>query len=315
MVDRTVYDFGKGIIGDSGDSCEYRVKESSKKRRRPEVSPHIKDRIASLLPEESSESPVRKFLKQFNYSDPEDMPKNSSKVNQTSPSKSEINGAEADKNKKEMDELRKEIKEEIVASCDAIKSANASAAEQMKKNQDEFMSSIKDVIEKAQTGVDAKIGELSKKVDEQTSEYSTLKEDFRVLQNKVAEIEKREAEVKLKEDRRALEDAVLRELKEEVSKIVITGYSFSEADSDVVNKLVKDTLREGVEPLEQLRVVWKKAASDDRKSVIILDAGSERGREHILRNQKHGQAVYPEEIQGGGELAKREGEGEKDNQS
>ena len=290
MVDRTVYDFGKGIIGDSGDSCEYRVKESSKKRRRPEVSPHIKDRIASLLPEESSESPVRKFLKQFSYSDPEDMPKNSSKVNQTSPSKSEINGAEADKNKKEMDELRKEIKEEILASCDAIKSANASSAEQMKKDQNEFMGSIKDVIEKAQTGVDSKIGELSKKMDAQTSEYSTLKEDFRALQNKVAEIEKREAEVKLKEDRRALEDAVLRELKEEESKIVVTGYSFSEADSDIVNKLVRDTLREGVEPLEQLRVVWKKAASDDKKSVIILDAGSERGREHILRNQKPGKS-------------------------
>ena len=62
MVDRTVYDFGIGSIGDSSDICEYKVKESSKKRRRPEVSPHIKDRIASLLPEESSESPVRKFL-------------------------------------------------------------------------------------------------------------------------------------------------------------------------------------------------------------------------------------------------------------
>ena len=97
-----------------------------------------------------------------------------------------------------MDELRKEIKEEILASCNAIKSANASSAEQMKKDQNEFMSSIKDVIEKAQTGVDSKIGELSKKMDEQTSEYSTLKEDFRALQNKVAEIEKREAEVKLK---------------------------------------------------------------------------------------------------------------------
>ena len=130
------------------------MKESSKKRQRPEVSPHIKDRIATLLPEESTESPVRKFLKQFNYSDPEDMPKNSSKVNQTSPSKSELNSTEVDKNKKEMDEFRKEIKEEIHASCNAIKSANASSAEQIKKDQIEFMSSIKDVIGKAQAGVD-----------------------------------------------------------------------------------------------------------------------------------------------------------------
>ena len=111
-----------------------------------------------------------------------------------------------------MDEFRKGIKEEITASCDAIKSANASAAEQMKKNQDDFMSNIKDVIEKAQTKVDNTIGELSRKVDEQTSEYSTLKEDFRVLKDSIAEIEKRETVVKLKEERRALEDAVLKEL-------------------------------------------------------------------------------------------------------
>ena len=285
MVDRIDHDCGLGSIGDRSETGEFRVKETSKKRRRPDLSPHIKERIASLLPEESSESPVRKYLRQFSYTDREDMPKNSSKVNPTSPGKGEGNGEEADKNKKEMDEFRKGIKEEITA---AIKLANTSAAEQLKKNQDDFMTNIKDVIEQAQTKVDNTIGELSRKVDQQTSEYSTLKEDFRVLKDRVAEIEKREAVVKLKEDRRVLEDAVLKELREDVSKVVISGYSFSEADNDVVNKLVKDTLRDGVEPLEPLRVVWKRAASDDKKSIIILDAGSERGREHILRNQKPG---------------------------
>ena len=96
MVDRTSYDFGKGLLGDTSDGCDYKVKESSKKRRRPEVSPHIKDRIATFLPEEAAESPVRKFLKQFNYSDLEDMPKNSSKTNHNSPSKSESGGAKVD---------------------------------------------------------------------------------------------------------------------------------------------------------------------------------------------------------------------------
>ena len=127
MVDRIEYDCGIGSIGDRSDTGEFRVKESSKKRRRPEVSPHIKDRIASLLPEESSESPVRKFLKQFSYSDPEDMPKNSTKVNPTSPSKGEVNGAEADKNKKEMDEFRKGIKEEIIASCSQVEGGKKSS--------------------------------------------------------------------------------------------------------------------------------------------------------------------------------------------
>ena len=61
MVDRIEYDCGIGSIGDRSDTGEFRVKESSKKRRRPDVSPHIKDKIASLLPEESSESPVGSF--------------------------------------------------------------------------------------------------------------------------------------------------------------------------------------------------------------------------------------------------------------
>ena len=43
MVDRIKYDCGIGNIGDRSDTGEFRIKESSKKRRRPEASPHIKD--------------------------------------------------------------------------------------------------------------------------------------------------------------------------------------------------------------------------------------------------------------------------------
>ena len=43
MVDRMKYDCGIGNIGDGSDTGEFRIKESSKKRRRPEASPHIKD--------------------------------------------------------------------------------------------------------------------------------------------------------------------------------------------------------------------------------------------------------------------------------
>ena len=43
MVDRIEYDCGIGSIGDRSDTDEFRVKESSKKKRRPEVSLHIKD--------------------------------------------------------------------------------------------------------------------------------------------------------------------------------------------------------------------------------------------------------------------------------
>ena len=55
------------------------------------------DRI-SVLPEESSESTVKKSLKQVGYSDPEDMPKYRTKFISTSPSKGEANDAEAGKN-------------------------------------------------------------------------------------------------------------------------------------------------------------------------------------------------------------------------
>ena len=98
MVDRIKYDCGMGSIGDRSDTSVFRVKESLKKRRGLDVSLHTKDKSASLLPEESSKSSVKKFLKQLSYSDPVDMPKHSTKFKPTSPSKGETNDAEADKN-------------------------------------------------------------------------------------------------------------------------------------------------------------------------------------------------------------------------
>merc|ERR1712101_102678 len=108
------------------------------------------------------------------------------------------------------------------------------------------MNSIKEVIGRAQARVDSKINTLSDKMDVQTTEYTALKEDLRALQHKVSDMEKRDAEVKLKEDRKGLEDAVLCELREEEARIVVTGYALSEADNNPVNKLVKDTLRDCV---------------------------------------------------------------------
>ena len=98
MVDRIKYDCGIGSIGDRSDTGEFREEESSKKRRRSDFSPHSKNKSASLLPEESSESTVKKSLKQFGYSDPEDIPKYRTKFTPTSLSKGEANDDEADKN-------------------------------------------------------------------------------------------------------------------------------------------------------------------------------------------------------------------------
>ena len=95
MVDRIP--FGKSLLGESIDPSEFKVKGSTRKRRRPEVSPQIKDKIANFLPEEVSESPVRKFLRQFEYSEGEGMPKNNSKTSLSSPNKSDTNAAEMEK--------------------------------------------------------------------------------------------------------------------------------------------------------------------------------------------------------------------------
>ena len=65
MVDRIP--FGKSLLGESIDPSEFKVRGSTRKRRRPEISPQIKGKIVNFLPEEVSESPVRKFLKQFEF--------------------------------------------------------------------------------------------------------------------------------------------------------------------------------------------------------------------------------------------------------
>ena len=66
--------------------------------------------------------------------------------------------------------------------------------------------------------------------------------------------------VKLKEERRAPEHAVLKELKEEMSKVVIYGHSFSEADNDVVNELVNNKL---------IRFKGLEVAAVDKKNVVM----------------------------------------------
>ena len=288
MVDRNPISFGKSLSGDSTESNEYKVRGTTRKRGRPEVSPHIRDRIANFLPDEVSESPVRKFLKRFEYSESEGMPKNSSKASLNSPSKSDTNTKEMEKAKQEQEDFRREIKEAIEASSNEIKASNANSVDQMKKDQHDFMNRISEVIGSAQEGVDKKISALSDKVEVQTNEFTALRDDLRALQDKVSELEKRESEAKVIEERRVLEDEVIREFKEEETKIVVIGFAFSESDNNVVDKLMRDTLRDGVELLGQMKIVWKKAASDDKKSVIILDAGSVWNREHILRNQKPG---------------------------
>ena len=111
------------------------------------------------------------------------------------------------------------------------------------------MTKISEVIGTAQAGVDKKISALSDKVEEQTSEFTALREDLRALQDKVSELEKRESEAKLGEERRNLECEVLREFREEETKIVVIGFKFSESDDNTADKLMKDTLRDGVEPL------------------------------------------------------------------
>ena len=72
---------------------------------------------------------------------------------------------------------------------------------------------------------------------------------------------KRLSQVVLKEERRALEDEVLKELKEEVSKDVISGYSFSEADNDVVNKLVNNKMT---------KIKGLEVAAVDKKNVVKI---------------------------------------------
>ena len=64
----------------------------------------------------------------------------------------------------------------------------------------------------------------------------------------------------MKEERRAPEHAVLKELKEEMSKVVISGYSFSEADNDVVNELVNNKL---------IRFKGLEVAAVDKKNVVM----------------------------------------------
>ena len=74
-------------------------KKNPQRRGADRISAHIaRIKVPPSFQEESSESTVKKSLKQFGYSDPEDMPKYRTEFISTSPSKGEANDAEASKN-------------------------------------------------------------------------------------------------------------------------------------------------------------------------------------------------------------------------
>ena len=49
---------------------------------------------------------------------------------------------------------------------------------------------------------------------------------------------------------------------------------------------MKDILKDEAEPMGRVKIVFKKGATDNKKSIVILDAVSRWNRENILRNQK-----------------------------
>ena len=81
MVDRA--NIGKNLFSETVNPSVLRVKGSSRKRRCPVVSPQLQDGIANLLPEAVLESPVWKFLRQYEYSDSEETLKGNKSENES----------------------------------------------------------------------------------------------------------------------------------------------------------------------------------------------------------------------------------------
>ena len=107
--------------------------------------------------------------------------------------------------------------------------------------------------------------DLTDKVKVQTNEFTALREDLKALQHKVSELEKCESEAKVIEERRVLEDEVLREFGEEENKIIVIGYEFDEGSSNLEEKLMKDILKDEAETMGRVKIVWKKGATDNKK--------------------------------------------------
>ena len=57
-------------------------------------------------------------------------------------------------------------------------------------------------------------------------------------------------------------------------KLIVIGYNFEENASDLEEKLVKDILKEDVEPVGKVKIVWKKGKVENKKSLIILETGN-----------------------------------------
>ena len=124
-----------------------------------------------------------------------------------------------------------------------ISSGGFTFAEEMKADCLDFMEKMKEVFGTVKKGVDEKIGELTGKVEEQTSELATSRADMKELQEKVKVPEKRESDVsamwKEKERRRDIEDEIKKEFRDNEDELIVTGYDGDEGDRNVKEDLIR----------------------------------------------------------------------------
>ena len=65
----------------------------------------------------------------------------------------------------------------------------------MKSDHAALLDEMKNILGAVQTGVDEKINILAKNVEEQTNEFTSVRDDVRELQKKVLELERRESDM------------------------------------------------------------------------------------------------------------------------
>ena len=117
---------------------------------------------------------------------------------------------------------------------------------------------MKKILGNVQAGVDEKINKLTEKVEVQTNEFISARDDVKELQKKVFELEKHESDVnamwKEKKRKRDLEDKIKKDFRDEEAKLIVIGQDFGEENRNLVDDLMEEILKEDVEPIGKMRL-------------------------------------------------------------
>ena len=172
-----------------------------------------------------------------------------------------------------------------------------------KQDQKNMVDDLKKFITESQAAAAQKFEEtvkdLKAEIGKQNETIAEVKNDVGKINDRLEKLEKREMETeemiesKIKERTKKMErksrlrERVLAEIMEEECKILVTGYKTdNKPEDEIIRGIISEIMKEGAQPRTTPVLEWSRKETVEKKSLVMMNTGSQENRDHIMLNLK-----------------------------